>query len=223
MKRMIRIGALLMLALTGFTTVLAIEPEPVSDTTKPRTLFGSGEFTSGGFGGPVAKVTSIDGNTSLLVGGRGAWVINKTIAIGGGGYGLVTPRTLREGVGTTDRDTMMNLGYGGAEIEFIISSSDLLHLSVMTLVGAGDVSTTTSRTMWDEDDERGSGTITSDAFFVLEPQVNVELNVTDWFRMAAGVSYRLVNGVDSQVGSIKLDDKMLSGVAGVLTFKFGIY
>lgn len=220
---MIRIGALLLFTLTSITTAFAVEPEPVVDTTKPRTLFGSGDFTSGGFGGPVAKVTSIDGNTSLLVGGRGAWVINKTLAIGGGGYGLVTPRTLREGIGTTSRDTMMNLGYGGAEIEVIIASSELVHFSVMTLIGAGDVSTTTSRSMWDDDNDRGSGTITSDAFFVLEPQVNVELNVTDWFRMAAGVSYRLVNGVDSQVGSIKLDDKMLSGVAGVLTFKFGIY
>lgn len=199
------------------TSVYAAGPDSV------RTLFSSGTFTSGGFGGPVVKLTTMLDNTSLLVGGRGAWVINKTLAIGGGGYGLVTPRLLKAGA-TSDLDTNMNVGYGGGEIEVILMSDDVVHVSAMTLIGAGAVSTDTRARRfengeWDWD----HSTISSDVFFVVEPQVNVEVNLTEWFRVAAGASYRLVNGVDTRVGTTTISNSDLSGVSGVLTFKFGLY
>ncbi len=55
--------------------------------------------------------------------------------------------------------------------------------------------------------------------FVLEPAVNAELNVTTWFRLNAGVSYRFVTGV-TQVG---LDNGDFSGPTATLTFKFGTF
>jgi hypothetical protein len=199
------------------TSSIAAEPDSI------RTLFSSGTFTSGGFGGPVLKLTSMFDNTSLLVGGRGAWVINRTFAIGGGGYGLVTPRTVRTGA-TSDLDTNYNVGYGGGELEVILMSDDVVHFSAMTLVGAGAVSTDTrSRRMQDGEWDWDHNTITSDVFFVLEPQVNVEVNLTEWFRIAAGASYRLVNGVDTRVGTTTIGNSDLSGLSGVLTLKFGLY
>lgn len=42
-----------------------------------------------GFGGPVVKATRIHDQGALMVGGRGGWIINHTLAIGGGGYGVV--------------------------------------------------------------------------------------------------------------------------------------
>jgi hypothetical protein len=57
----------------------------------------------------------------------------------------------------------------------------------------------------------------SDFVMVIEPAINAELNVTTWFRLNAGVSYRIVAGVD-QVG---LDNSDFSGPAASLTFKFG--
>lgn len=55
-----------------------------------QTLIGSGEIENGGFGGPVVKVTSINGESAVFVGGRGGWIINHTFVLGGAGYGLVT-------------------------------------------------------------------------------------------------------------------------------------
>jgi len=57
----------------------------------------------------------------------------------------------------------------------------------------------------------------TDFVFVLEPAVCAELNITNWFRLNAGVSYRLVAGIE-QVG---LSDSDFSGLNATLTFKFG--
>lgn len=188
-----------------------------------KTLFDMGPFTSGGFGGPVLKLTSMHGDASLLVGGRGAWIINSTIAIGGGGYALVTPRTLAEGT-MPGLDTMYSVGYGGFELEVVLWADEALHASVMTLIGAGGLTTGIDR----NDDGmdwgwEGNNRLTDDAFFVVEPQVNVEANITSWFRLGLGASYRFVNGVDTKVGSISITDADLSNLSGVLTFKFGLY
>ena len=45
----------------------------------------SGKIESGGFGAPVWKITQINGETAMLTGGRGGWIINHTFVIGGGG------------------------------------------------------------------------------------------------------------------------------------------
>ncbi len=47
-----------------------------------------GDVESGGFGGPVVKMTSLNGQDGILVGGRGGWILNHSFIIGGGGYGL---------------------------------------------------------------------------------------------------------------------------------------
>jgi hypothetical protein len=57
----------------------------------------------------------------------------------------------------------------------------------------------------------------TDFLFVLEPAVNAELNVTSWFHLNAGASYRLVSGVSQE----KLENSDFSGMTATLTFKFG--
>jgi hypothetical protein len=44
----------------------------------------NGEIESGGFGGPVLKVTSINGENAVLVGGRGGWIINHSFVLAAG-------------------------------------------------------------------------------------------------------------------------------------------
>jgi hypothetical protein len=226
-----RMFATLFTTVLAATTIMTAAPAPANDLvlTPPadsvKTLFDVGSFTSGGFGGPVAKLTSMRGDASLLIGGRGAWIINSTIAIGGGGYALVTPRTLIEGT-ASGLDTMYSVGYGGFELEVVLWADEAIHASVMTLIGAGGLTTGVSRSGegsdWDWD-WGGHNSLTDDAFFVVEPQVNVEANITSWFRMGLGASYRLTSGVDTKVGSVSITDSDISGLSGVLTFKFGLY
>lgn len=66
---------LLVLILTG--TALA----------EDETLLG-GEIESGGYGALVVKFGHIKGEGGILVGVQGGWIVNHTLVIGGGGYGL---------------------------------------------------------------------------------------------------------------------------------------
>ncbi|MFZ1729098.1 MAG: hypothetical protein WBQ23_06980 [Bacteroidota bacterium] len=60
----------------------------------------------------------------------------------------------------------------------------------------------------------------AESVFVVEPAVNVELNVTEWFRISAGASYRFVSGLNELQG---IEDKDLSGPSGSLSMKFGAF
>ncbi len=167
----------------------------------------SGELENGGFGGPVVKFTEIDGKFGLLVGGRGGWIMNHTFVLGFGGYGLVNQ---------LDSDFILNgemlplmMGYGGFEMEYIFSPDNLVHFSIYLLLGGGGLT-------YKELHDWNSLKVT-DNFWIAEPAVNVELNISSFFRISAGVGYRLVSDVN--LGDLTNSD--IGGIGGVLTFKFG--
>ncbi len=167
----------------------------------------TGEVQHGGFGGPVMKITTFRDDVGILVGGRGGWIINHVLALGGGGYGLTN------NIEAPIRGYYLNVGYGGPIVEFIIASNRLVHASVNLLVGAGGVNY--REEYWEFDND--GYFIQDDAFFVMEPGVDMELNVTDFFRVNVGISYRYINGVESK----GLEDSDMSGVAATLMLKFG--
>jgi hypothetical protein len=191
---------------------------------EPETLFGS-SVDHGGYGAVSLRMSSIQGSDVLLVGGYGGWLIDHRLMLGGGGYGLVTD--VRASQVAQDRynpegdPLYVDFGYGGFMMEYMIAPNDLIHVNVQALIGGGAVSYRESwyndDDDWFDDDRRYGGT---DVLFVVEPAVHAEINMTSWFRIMAGVSYRYVSGLDELRG-IDTDD--LRGIAGNLTFKFGAF
>jgi hypothetical protein len=167
----------------------------------------SGDIDHGGFGGPVVKFGNVYDESAVMIGGRGGWIIDHFLSLGGGGYGLVTEITTRP-------EEFLLMGYGGFELEFIIASNRLLHSTVGTLVGAGWISSHDRNLDPDAGvEEQG------DTFFVMEPSVNAELNVARFMRVNAGVSYRYTDGADKY----GITDTDLSGLNAVITLKFGAF
>jgi len=173
-----------------------------------ETLLGGG-IHSGGYGGPGLKFTSANGEMAVMGGGQGAWVINHTAAIGGGGYGLTSDHEV-EGAGGPYK---LNFSYGGLLVEYIRDANELVHWYGSLIVGFGSFSLTDPTLPDDSDD------IEDDGFLVLEPTVNIELNVTEHFRLAAGAGYRLASGVTSDY----LAASDLSGATFNLALRFGSY
>jgi hypothetical protein len=198
-----------------------------TDTTKKpdpmQTLIGTNEFTSGGFGGPVIKVASIDGQTGVLFGGRGGWVINRTFVLGGGGYGYTDNMWHLYDNGPT-KDTGVTFGYGGLELEYLINSNSIVHGVVQTHIGAGGFAVIER-----EQDSQGNTydwdgrTLYSVATFVFEPSVNVEVNILSWLRLGVGAGYRFVTGIDATIGGKRYDNSTVSGFFGQGIIKFGPY
>ena len=168
------------------------------------------DLRHGGFGAPVVKFTEIDDRFGVLVGGRGGWIINGSVVIGGGGYGLANMSDfdhLTNGAGDPGE---LGMGYGGLELGYVHRPDELVHVSLGVLIGGGGV-------VWNREGQ--SGDQVDDAFFVAEPEVDVVLNVTSFLRAAVGVSYRFTRGVEL----FDLRDADLSGFAGLVALKFGSF
>jgi hypothetical protein len=190
------------------TAAIALLAAPLN-AQNVETLFGEDEVEHGGFGGPVIKFGQVNGTAAGFVGGRGGWIVAHRFIIGGGGYGLVN--SIDALVPNATGDTRLNFGYGGLELEYIHQWDRLMHWSAMVLVGAGGVG-------YRRSDAMGGGDVgTGDEVFVVEPSLQANLNVTKFFRISAGVSYRYVTGVTTPATT----NEKLSGPSGVLTFRFG--
>lgn len=168
----------------------------------------SGDIQHGGFGGPVVKIGEVAGSAGVWVGGRGGWIITPndrhSISLGGGGYGLVTDH-----LSPTENDFYALNGYGGFELEYTNRSARLIHFTFSTLLGGGGLML--------HNHDYGDVNDDVDSYFVFEPGIHAELNVTHFFRIAAGTSYRITSGISR----FSFNDSDFSGLNGVLTLKFG--
>lgn len=170
----------------------------------------SDKIESGGFGGPVWKVTQVNGETTFLSGGRGGWIINHTFVIGGGGYstmmdvnsGLTNPKN--------GEKLYLRLEYSGLELEYIHRSSRMVHWTVLALIGGGHLE------IREHDPDV---TFAKDNFFITDANVNAEINVLKWMRVNIGAGYRLAFGVDAQ----GLSNGDIGGPEAQVTVKFGSF
>lgn len=168
----------------------------------------SGEIESGGYGGPEIKFGSINGEWEVFVGGRGGWIINHQFVVGAAGYGLTTEGETNPGTIIPYLNETFDMGYGGILLGYISRSNRLVHVTMDVLIGGGGLSPR---------DDVFQNNFDEDAFFILEPSVNFELNVSSKIRFAFGGGYRITSGVEY----FDLDDKDIGGPAINLMLKFG--
>jgi hypothetical protein len=177
----------------------------------------SGNTRFGGYGGPVVKFSPFKGQLATWVGGYGGVLIDGTLFIGGGGYGMTSNIAADPSIAN---GYSVGVGYGGAMIEYIGNSDKLLHYGVSLLIGGGiaDYIYRPADGFSNRVIPRGNSPYAPATYFVLEPGAYAEVNLARWFRIAAGVSYRYANGGNSLPGITGAD---LSNVSGNLIFKFG--
>lgn len=199
-----------------------------TDDAPMRTLLGDGrELHHGGWGALTSHHTRLLEKDALLVGARGGWLINHRVTIGFAGHGLVTP------VGNVAYDahvqaqgevlrskSSLQMGYGGLFIEPVIAYRSPLHVSLPLIVGAGGVGYGyTSRLPEGADPQSGYRTSDAQAFFVVEPGIELELNVIPLVRVGIGASYRYTSDVDLP----ETAKDALHGINAGLTVKVGCF
>lgn len=194
-------------------------------SAEPETLIGGDGTTSHGFfGAPVMKVSQVDGHSRMLMGLEGAWIINHSIYLGLSGAGTM------KGISTDIYDSAgdrqyMHMGYGGILLGMTIGSDKLLHFGFQNVIGGG--AAVLSPNKWGDDgdhhdecdwDEEEKCSWNETPFFVWEPQLLAEVNVTRWMRIAAGAGYRFTWVVEKKNG---YEGNDLGGLTASLAFKFG--
>ncbi len=189
-------------AQTTATTTTAFADEDGSEA-----LF-NGPLRSSGYGAVSMKFSPIQGQFGTLIGGYGGWFINKTLLIGGGGYGLTTNITSTQRPGES-----ISFGYGGVVLEYVGASDKVFHYAVQALFGWGGVGIYSPR------DVRSFSSRSTSPVFVIEPSLLAELNVTNFLRLAVGGGYRFATGVELS----GLTNADLSGVSVSVNLKFGSF
>ncbi|NUQ82709.1 MAG: hypothetical protein HUU10_13950 [Bacteroidetes bacterium] len=179
---------------------------------EPETLFNGNIHSISGFGGPTTRFTRIAGDGALMTGGYGGVLLNNQWGIGGGGFGLATEIKAPASIQSTSIEPLyLRLGYGGFYLEYTQNPNKLLHLNYAMLIGAGGFTYTTKKMDdWDYDGHHNT-------FFVAEPFVGMELNVTNWFHPSIGASYRFIAGENLK----GFESKDLSDFTLALNLKFG--
>jgi hypothetical protein len=182
------------------------------DEDEIQTIF-SKRRSNGGYGAISVSYTEIDHKDAIIMGARGAWIINHSLAIGLGGYGFVNDINY-DNVFDNNLDYNLAGGYGGLFIEPILGSKLPVHLSFPVLFGLGGIAYVEHHNNWDY---WWSTNDRSDVYWVFEPAVELEFNIMRHFRMAATASYRFTSAINMRY----TDPEILEGLTAGLVFKFG--
>jgi len=166
----------------------------------------SGDVKVSGFGGPIVEFSSIQGELAVSNGGGGAVLLNNRFFAGG--YGLGVSNRIQ-----TDADeTRLRFGHGGLWIGYIHQPQELIHFGGSVKLGWGNVELRRSSSSF-----LSNRLLADDNVLVLNPQGEVEVNITKWFKVNGAVGYRLVTGLNDE----DISNSDVSSVNFSLGFLFG--
>jgi hypothetical protein len=177
-----------------------------------QTLFPKSR-SNGGYGAISFSYTQIDGKDAFLIGGRGAWVIGHSFALGFGGNGFINDVNYQNPHDMNMNDGLAG-GYGGLYLEPIIAPRFPVHLSFPILIGGGGITNVIYNQNWEDiiyDDSM------TDAYMVIEPSAELEFNMTRHMRLALTCGYRFTT--DIIIKNVSPD--ILRGFNYGLIMKFG--
>lgn len=184
--------------------------------TEMKTLFGK-HRSNGGYGAFWMGYSTVDNKHALQFGGRGSWIIQHSFAIGFGGTGFINEYHYDV---ILDKDVFLSGGYGGIYLEPIIFPKQPVHLAFPVLFGAGGIS------FISYNDVNWNSNFVEDyeAFLIIEPGVELELNLTRFMRVSFGTTYRYPTAFDvGQSSPGSADTRSLEGFTYNVVFKFGSF
>jgi hypothetical protein len=178
-----------------------------------KTIFHRKKGSNGGYASLWVGYTQIDHKDGFAYGVNAAWLIGHSLGIGIAGAGFSNDYYLGHNSGSNVKSLMG--GYGGFLIEPVIIPKYPVHVSFPVLLGAGYVASMNSYYWgdWENENYMEEGTI----FMVVEPGIDIELNLLKHLRLGVGAKYRFTfgDGLDSY------SKKVLDGYTLSLALKFG--
>ena len=154
-----------------------------------KTLSGD-RYHSGGFGAISFKGTQFMGETLMMGGIRGGWIINRAVALGFEGWGFIPTVNLSDVY--PFNDVVLLGGYGGFFIEPIFFSNELIHVTFPVSGGAGWMGYNEDFYNYDSN----NSLVDDDVFWYVEPGIALEVNVSRSFRMDFGASKRFTQDLE---------------------------
>jgi hypothetical protein len=210
--------------LTSMTLLLLLIAGWAHAQDEVQTVFKSGGRVTG-YGALTNKFTSIRGKYANLAGVYGGVYLNRRLFLGLGGAASTNDIAVpAEYSAIPDADLTYQYGQFGLVTEYALNSNKVFHVTFSLFSGAGFTLQYDRHDWddWDHDDDFDDHWDRDDShdenwFTVIEPGVQVEMNVFKWMRFSPGVSYRAAFGSDGK----GLSDSDLSDISYNVTLKFG--
>lgn len=178
-----------------------------------KTLLGR-DRQGGAYGVFTTGYSVIDNRNAVLFGGRFGWLASHAIGVGFGATGFMNEFHYEPALA---REVSLAGGYGGLYIEPILFPRFPVNLSFPVLFGAGGISYIAR-----ESSRNDNIVERSEAFLLIEPSAEIELNLTRFCRLSIGVTYRLPTSFDiGMEGTPIADAESLKGVSYTISLKFG--
>jgi len=200
MRKVTLAGVILLLALSSW-----------SQDREYQTLVDFDEVRISGQGGIFMQFTGVDGEFAHMMGGGGAILVGDFFF---GGYGLgLTNRVLVDRPEPQYADyyqpgDRLTVSHGGFWMGYSLFGDRAIHMSISTLLGWGQLGVKA---------ENYPENLWPDGIFVVSPTLEVEMNLTHFFRLGVGGTYNIYTFVDLP-GYTSAD---FSAPGGFLSFKFG--
>lgn len=171
-----------------------------------RTIFGSARNPRvSGFGGLINEISGLDGNVVHQIGIQGAVLLNQSLYMGLYGQGMTSfPKYdityYNELAGQNYSETMrLAFLHGGLIVGGVVRPNHPIHFGGSLKIGWGAY---TLNPDFFGVNNPGSDPYYyqefSDFVFVASPQIEVEFNITSWFKVNTGIGYRFVSGLDQK-------------------------
>ena len=182
-----------------------------------KTLFGNRNVSHGGYGALTINYSQIDSRDAIVIGARGAWLIGHGFALGFAGSGFLNDYSWNPAI-AGGRNVNLTGGYGGLLMEPIIFPRFPVHISIPVLIGAGGIAYTSTFNPYPYDYENFELFVEdATSYLVVEPGIEIEINVVRFFRLALGGYYRYT----SSIRLYDTQEDVLNGWSAGITLKFG--
>lgn len=142
---------------------------------------------------PSASITELDGEDAPLFGLSIGTILNEQLY-----FGLTGKALVEDNEGDNAQLKRWSTWYAGVEAGYILLPEALIHPTIYCIAGGGELTLEDLRS----DDNEG--------FAVVEPGLNLGVNLWNDVELGVGVSYRWINGVNVDGG---IDDDDLSDVS----------
>jgi len=187
----------IVLCLTLFTVGVALADE--------NTLLDNRNYESGGMASSNFGYGNLAGEAVPVSGFHANWIINHSLRLGF----YSESNSLEDEYDMTIDGIKygINIETTGLDIGYTCDSDRILHPVCGLMIGGGYLK---SKRLEDGHTERSD-------FFIVQPRIGVELNVTKWMRVETLATWRLANGVESDL----FDDRDIGGWSAFIGFSFG--
>lgn len=208
------------------TTAFTLQAQPYDNKAEnhPGNAYSSQASSLGAYVSFHLGNASLRGHNALMGQMRLAARINHNFSVG------IAGNAFTDAVYGLNYDRQDNIpdgyyvegGYGGFFIEPVFAPAFPVHFSFPILLGAGGVALTEENYLFDSgnwEDETHRNVMESAAFVIIEPGAELEIKITDFVILSAGVSYRATSG-------FKLDarkEHLMNGISVNGGIKLGLF